>query len=146
MYCINKQISDFSAAHRLTKGYQGKCRNLHGHDYAVEVTMATSTLNEYGFVIDFSEIKNLLDHWVQNHLDHVTIVSEDDEKLLLFLKENSQKFYVLPDNVNTTVENISKHLFDIFNHLLTKHNGVSLLTVSVSETKTAKAIYSERKL
>jgi 6-pyruvoyltetrahydropterin/6-carboxytetrahydropterin synthase len=143
MYYINKQLSNFSAAHRLTKNYQGKCRNLHGHDYAVEVTLATAKLNEYGFVIDFFEIKNLLDSWVQNNLDHVTIISADDSALHGFLTENSQALYILPGNVNTTVENISKHLFDIFNNLLVAHHDVSLIEVSVSETKTAKAIYKK---
>ncbi|MBX9706042.1 MAG: 6-carboxytetrahydropterin synthase, partial [Gammaproteobacteria bacterium] len=39
MYVIKKQLDTFSAAHRLTKGYQGKCKDLHGHDYQVEITL-----------------------------------------------------------------------------------------------------------
>ena len=141
MYYISKKLSDFSAAHRLTKGYQGKCKNLHGHDYSVEVILAAPKLDRYDFVIDFSEIKNLLDNWVQNHLDHVTIISEDDSKLHEFLVENSQALYIIPGNVNTTVERIAQHLFEIFEKLLTAHKNISLIEVSVSETKSAKAYY-----
>lgn len=141
MYYISKQLSDFSAAHRILKGYQGKCQNLHGHDYGVEVVLGALTLDQYDLVVDFSDIKNLFNNWVQNNLDHVTIVSQDDSKLQQFLITNSQKFYTLPGGVNTSVESIAKHLFEIFENLLVEHKNISLIEVSVSETKTAKARY-----
>lgn len=65
----------FSAAHAL-RGYQGKCENLHGHNYRVQLTIAGTELDEIGLLVDFKEIKRILqtsitalDHTYLNDLD-----------------------------------------------------------------------------
>ncbi|MGC9323869.1 MAG: 6-carboxytetrahydropterin synthase QueD [Desulfomonilia bacterium] len=70
-----KVVESFSAAHRLT-GYQGDCERLHGHNYRVEVTVQSDTLDSVGVVMDFRDLKNLLklvldefDHQYLNDLD-----------------------------------------------------------------------------
>lgn len=143
MYKITKQLSIFSAAHRLVHGYQGKCKDLHGHNYQISVTLTTDTLDKHGFVMDFSDIKALLDNWVQNHWDHATLVSEADPILLAFVREQKQTHYVLPNQVNTTAEALAAHAFDVFNDLLkTQHNtSVQLRKVTVWESPQAKASY-----
>ena len=50
----------FSAAHQL-KGYDGDCRNLHGHNYSVVVTVHATELNEVGIALDFKKLKKALD-------------------------------------------------------------------------------------
>jgi 6-pyruvoyltetrahydropterin/6-carboxytetrahydropterin synthase len=67
MYEI-KIIRFFSAAHFL-KDYNGKCENLHGHNWKVEVMVRTDSLNEGNMAIDFSRLKYLTDN-VLNTLDH----------------------------------------------------------------------------
>ena len=60
--------SAFSAAHRLRE-YRGKFENLHGHNWRVEVTIASKQLDKRGMVIDFRKIKEKLGT-VMNKLDH----------------------------------------------------------------------------
>ena len=66
----------FEAAHRLP-GHEGKCRNLHGHSYRVEVNFYGSVSVETGMVLDFDKIK---EWWktLEPQLDHATILFEDD--------------------------------------------------------------------
>ena len=58
----------FAAAHQL-RGYQGRCENLHGHNWVVQATLEASGLNKIGLAIDFTEIKKALRE-VLDQLDH----------------------------------------------------------------------------
>ena len=60
-------IAEFDAAHSLP-GYQGKCANLHGHTYKVEMVI-TGPVGDDGFVMDFYMLKEILGA-VLNELDH----------------------------------------------------------------------------
>jgi 6-pyruvoyltetrahydropterin/6-carboxytetrahydropterin synthase len=60
-------IAEFDAAHSLP-GYQGKCANLHGHTYKVEMVI-TGPIGEDGFVMDFYKLKEILGTAI-NDLDH----------------------------------------------------------------------------
>jgi 6-pyruvoyltetrahydropterin/6-carboxytetrahydropterin synthase len=59
---------EFSAAHAL-RGYKGKCENLHGHNWKVEVYVRGSQLDEVGMLVDFRELKAATRR-VMNYLDH----------------------------------------------------------------------------
>jgi len=68
-YKIYERI-EFSAAHRL-EDYQGKCNELHGHNYLVEIWVESDNLNEQGMVVDFTVLKNIvkrLDHKYLNEI------------------------------------------------------------------------------
>ena len=69
MYLIERELKEFAAAHRLGKGYQGKCQHLHGHNYRVVVLLAGEQLDGYDFLIDFNDIKSLFDVWLQQNWD-----------------------------------------------------------------------------
>ena len=58
----------FSAAHQL-KGYDGDCRNLHGHNYNVIAVVRTNTLNDIGIALDFKRLKAALDEILDGY-DH----------------------------------------------------------------------------
>ena len=58
----------FSAAHQL-KGYNGDCRNLHGHNYNVIAVVRTAVLNEIGIALDFKLLKAALDEILDGY-DH----------------------------------------------------------------------------
>lgn len=142
MYCVNVNLNGFSAAHRLGKGYRGKCKSLHGHDYAICVTIAAAALDQYDFVADFSDIRKPFNVWVKTNLDHSTLVNEKDVSLLNFLKENEQKYYVFPDNLNTTVENLTKHLFEVFSKMFSSENKSAFVqAVEVWENSNSSARY-----
>jgi 6-pyruvoyltetrahydropterin/6-carboxytetrahydropterin synthase len=59
---------EFSAAHAL-RGYKGKCENLHGHNWKVEVYVRGERLDEIGMMVDFRELKAATRR-VMHHLDH----------------------------------------------------------------------------
>ena len=58
----------FSAAHQL-KGYNGDCKNLHGHNYSVVVTMKSPELDSIGIAMDFKILKTEVDSLLQGY-DH----------------------------------------------------------------------------
>ena len=142
MYSVSRQLKSFSAAHRLNKGYQGKCQHLHGHNYVASVTLQVDALDAFDFVMDFDDIKQLFDTWIQQHWDHVTLVSEQDVTLLKFLKEEQQQFFLIPGGVNTTAEVLAHYLFTQFSHMIAD-TKIQLVQVDVWESPHAKASYSE---
>jgi 6-pyruvoyltetrahydropterin/6-carboxytetrahydropterin synthase len=62
---------NFSSAHQL-RGYKGKCENLHGHNYKIEIYVRGSELNNIGLLIDFGDVKSAADE-VTKYLDHRNI-------------------------------------------------------------------------
>jgi 6-pyruvoyltetrahydropterin/6-carboxytetrahydropterin synthase len=62
---------NFSSAHQL-RGYRGKCENLHGHNYRIEIYARGSELDNIGLLVDFVELKAAADEVVQ-YLDHRNI-------------------------------------------------------------------------
>jgi 6-pyruvoyltetrahydropterin/6-carboxytetrahydropterin synthase len=128
----------FAAAHRLMF-HKGKCRNLHGHSYTVKVYIRgkdTSFENEHNFVLDFNDFKSIIGGWIDEHLDHATLVSEKDEKLLKVVKELDSKYYVLEDSSS---EMIALHLKRIFQQLL-ENKGLEVFKVRVSESPSTNAV------
>src|ERR1700755_3723782 len=59
---------NFSSAHQL-RGYKGKCENLHGHNYKIEIYVRGNELNNIGLLVDFVELKEAADELV-TYLDH----------------------------------------------------------------------------
>lgn len=120
MYKV-KVISDFSAAHML-RDYKGKCENLHGHNWKVEVSVSSKKLDRLGMVIDFKELKRGLNS-VLEELDHKNL-----NDLPYFKK------------VNPTSENIAKYIYD----KMEDHRPLTIdhcLKVTVWESDTACATY-----
>ncbi len=62
---------NFSSAHQL-RGYRGKCENLHGHNYKIEIYARGRELDKTGLLVDFVELKAAADDIV-NYLDHRNI-------------------------------------------------------------------------
>jgi 6-pyruvoyltetrahydropterin/6-carboxytetrahydropterin synthase len=81
----------FSAAH-LLKEIGGKCEELHGHNFLVEVSVAAESLNSEGLLIDFrvvkqwtDEVLELLDHKYLNELEYFKNINPSSEQLARFL-------------------------------------------------------------
>ena len=77
---ITKQFS-FEAGHALY-GYDGKCKNVHGHSYKLFVTVIgnpiTDTNNvKYGMVIDFSDLKKIVKTEIVDVFDHATVFNKN---------------------------------------------------------------------
>ena len=77
---ITKQFS-FETGHALY-GYDGKCRNVHGHSYKLSVTVIGTPIGDtsnvkYGMVIDFSDLKKIVKEEVVNVFDHATVFNKN---------------------------------------------------------------------
>jgi 6-pyruvoyltetrahydropterin/6-carboxytetrahydropterin synthase len=97
----------FDAAHRVMR-HESKCRNLHGHRYVLDVT-CQGELDGLGRVVDFGLMKERIGGWVDERLDHGTILHEDDTDLIKLCQKSGWKIYVLGQN--PTAENLAQHLF-----------------------------------
>ena len=82
----------FEAAHRLTNHY-GHCRNIHGHNYVVDICVAREDYSVSGktMVIDFGELKAVVGQWIKDYLDHSLILWEKDF-FVTYLKEETKLF------------------------------------------------------
>lgn len=77
---ITKQF-EFETGHALY-GYDGKCRNVHGHSYKLSVTVIgtpSSDKNDvkYGMVIDFKDLKRIVKDEIVNKFDHATVFNKN---------------------------------------------------------------------
>lgn len=118
---------NFAAAHFL-RDYNGKCENLHGHNYNVFVYLKGETLNEGGMLYDFSLLKKNLKK-VFELLDHTNLND---------LKENGCDVF----DQNPSAERIAKYIFD---KLVEFNPDLSslLYRVDIFETPTSRATYEK---
>ena len=130
MTTVSKTIA-FDAAHMLS-GYSGKCRNLHGHTYRLEVDVRGEP-DESGMVLDFFELKKCMNE-AADRFDHAFLYderSETERELASFLEKRGLKTVSLP--FRTTSENLARHFFELF------RNRFEVSAVRVRETPTSCA-------
>ena len=107
MFRVTKEIH-FCYGHRLLN-YNGKCRNLHGHNGRAVVTLEAPALDRLGMVVDFTEIKRVLGRWIDDVLDHRMLLHRDDP-IIPELRSQGEPFVEL--DVNPTAENIARLIFE----------------------------------
>jgi len=118
MYSLKVQGS-FSSAHNL-RGYKGKCEDLHGHNWVVEMVVKSTKLGKIGMVLDFKYLKKELNA-VLEKLDHKYL-----NQLPSFKK------------VNPTSENIAKYIYGRLKPSIPK-----LSRVTIWENSTSSASYEK---
>ncbi len=133
---ITKEF-DFETAHALD-GYEGKCKDIHGHSYHLKVTLIGEpsinlSLSDCGMVIDFGDIKKIVRSHVYEEFDHRLILREDSRFRGLEVS-NSRTRYV---NYQPTCENM---LIDIVTTIQKHLEGeVKLHSAFLRETATSYA-------
>ena len=140
-FSIEIKLKDFSAAHRIINNYNGICRNLHGHNYMAIINIESDKLDSTGFVVDFADIKKIINTWIAENIDHCVILTKDDVALYDFVKQNNQKYYLMDNVENTSAENIAMHLFNKFSYLITDLPNIILQSVKVYESVNSSASY-----
>ena len=96
----------FSAAHRLHLD-DSKCKNIHGHNYEVEVTITSNTVDERGFIISFEKIKGIIDQY-----DHTLILAEDDPVVdVLFRQFTSLRIVKFSPSTENFAEHLLRQIF-----------------------------------
>ena len=107
---------EFDAGHRIPD-HQSQCRHLHGHRYALEITLGGRIIDaagqpNNGMVMDFSEVKAIAMRHVVEVWDHAFLVFKDDTPIVDFLAALPDHKTVLLDRV-PTAENLARIAFDI---------------------------------
>ena len=111
---------EFDAGHRIPK-HQSQCRHLHGHRYALEVTLSGDIIDDAdrsndGMVMDFSEVKEIAKTHLVGKWDHAFLVAADDKPVVDFLSTlPGHKTVTL--NAVPTVENLARIAFAILDPL-----------------------------
>lgn len=123
------KIFTFDSSHQLI-GHCGKCANVHGHTYKLEVLLKGAPMevetspqdvengfahesvyvrevSNEGFVMDFYELKQLVNHYIVDKMDHA-FLARGDEPVLATIKETGVKVFEL--GFRTTVENMSRFI------------------------------------
>jgi 6-pyruvoyltetrahydropterin/6-carboxytetrahydropterin synthase len=101
----------FCAGHRLV-GHGGKCEHFHGHNYVAEFFVTGDTMDSVGRVIDFSDLKNRMKGWIDQHWDHSFVVWEEDHNARAALEMvTPRRIFLLP--YNPTAENMARYLLDV---------------------------------
>ena len=137
MYGLQTEAA-FDSAHFLTD-YYGKCENLHGHRWRVEVTLSQDELQTEGtmrdMVLDFGVFKKAVRELAET-LDHTFLVEEGSLKpeTLAALEAEGFSLTILP--FRTTAENLARYFCD---KLI--EQGLPVSVVEVDETPNNRAFY-----
>jgi 6-pyruvoyltetrahydropterin/6-carboxytetrahydropterin synthase len=137
---ITKQFN-FETGHALY-GYDGKCRNVHGHSYKLSVTVSGTPIDDsshvkFGMVIDFTDLKKIVKEEIVDQFDHATVFNKNTPHLeLATLLSERDHDVILVDYQPTTemmvidfAEKISKRLPE----------NISLFSIKLQETESSFA-------
>lgn len=133
LFSVKKEF-EISYAHRLLN-YNGQCENLHGHNAKIEIIIQTKKLNEQNMVEDFTYIKKVVEKWLDENLDHSTLLHKNDP-LVKILKKYKQKLYIFREN--PTAEIIAYEIAKNVEKL-----GLKIKSVRFWETNTSMAEYKK---
>ncbi|WP_273382015.1 6-carboxytetrahydropterin synthase QueD [Actinobacillus porcinus] len=114
MFKVSKEFS-FDMAHILD-GHDGKCQNLHGHTYKLQVEVSGDLVVDgakKGMVVDFTDVKRIVKAAILDPMDHAFIydtTSERECKIAALLNELNSKTFGIP--VRTTAEEMARFMFN----------------------------------
>jgi len=135
---ITRRI-EFDAGHRIPD-HKSQCRHLHGHRYAIEITLSGDIIEHSGqpangMVMDFSEVKTLACTHLIDRWDHAFLAYRGDAQLVEFLGSMPDHKTVLLDTV-PTVENLVRIAFTMLDQAYrdTYGNHLRLERVRLYET------------
>jgi len=117
--------SNFLVAHRLHR-YERTCKEVYGHNFAVEVTISEKRLNKIGFGIDFLDLKNDIDYFLKR-FDH----------------KNLNEFKTFK-KITPTSENMAIWPYDSLSEKINSKN-IKIIKVKIKESPQFKANYYEEK-
>ena len=137
---ITKQFS-FETGHALY-GYDGKCKNVHGHSYRLDVTVIgnpiTDTTNvKFGMVIDFGDLKTIVKQEIVDVFDHATVFNKNTPHLELARELEKRGHNVLLVDYQPT----SEMMVIDFAQKIKKHlpSNIKLHSLKLQETATSFA-------
>ncbi len=130
---------EFDAGHRIPS-HNSHCRHLHGHRYAIEITLSGNIITDegianQGMIMDYSEVKRIAKDTLINKWDHAFLVYSGDIQVLKFLQSIKDHKTVILDKP-PTAENLALIAFDILDHAYIDNyeNNLRLEKIRLYET------------
>ena len=138
------KIFRFEAAHALM-GYDGRCRNIHGHSYEMRVTIKGMPIMDdsspkNGMVMDFGDLKRIVNEEIIDHYDHAFIINHNmPQEFVDEVKRNYERIIVLPYQPTTELMLID------FSKKIKKRlpEGIQLVKIFLKETEGSYAEWIE---
>ncbi|MUP45052.1 6-carboxytetrahydropterin synthase [Gramella sp. BOM4] len=137
---ITKQFS-FETGHALF-GYDGKCRNVHGHSYKLSVTVIGQPISDmdnvkFGMVIDFGDLKKIVKSEIVDQFDHATVFNKNTPHVELAEELKSRGHHVLLVDYQPTSENMVIDFSEKIKKQLPTH--IKLHSLKLQETESSFA-------
>ena len=137
---ITKKFS-FETGHALY-GYDGKCRNVHGHSYKLSVTVIGNPISDsshvkFGMVIDFSDLKKIVKEEIVDVFDHATVFNKNTPHVELAKELSDRGHNVLLVNYQPTSEMMVIHFAEKIKARLP--SGIKLYALKLQETDSSYA-------
>lgn len=137
---ITKQF-DFETGHALY-GYDGKCKNIHGHSYKLSVTVSGTPISDstnvkYGMVIDFGDLKKIVLSEIVDKFDHATVFNKHTPHIELANELKKRGHSIILVDYQPTSEMM---LIDFAQKIKSKLPGnIKLYSLKLQETGTSHA-------
>ncbi|EZH75033.1 6-pyruvoyl tetrahydropterin synthase [Aquimarina atlantica] len=137
---ITKQFS-FETGHALY-GYDGKCRNVHGHSYKLSVTVIGTPITDtshvkLGMVIDFGDLKKIVKEDIEDVFDHATVFNKNTPHIELAKELEKRGHNVILVDYQPTSENM---VIDFAKKITSRlPEGITLFSLKLQETETSFA-------
>lgn len=137
---ITKQFN-FETGHALY-GYDGKCKNIHGHSYKLSVTVIGSPITDtnnvkYGMVIDFSDLKKIVKEDIVDVFDHATVFNKNTPHLELAMELKDKGMDVILVDYQPTSEMMVIDFAEKIKNRLPEN--IKLYSLKLQETETCFA-------
>ncbi len=137
---ITKQFS-FETGHALY-GYDGKCKNVHGHSYKLSVTVIGQPISDtsnvkFGMVIDFSDLKKIVKEEIVDKFDHATVFNKNTPHIELAAELKNRGHHVILVDYQPTSENMVTDFAEKIRKRLP--SAVELHSLKLQETDTSFA-------
>lgn len=137
---ITKQFN-FETGHALY-GYDGKCRNVHGHSYKLSVTVIGKPITDtshvkLGMVIDFGDLKKIVKEEIVDKFDHATVFNKNTPHVELAKELTDRGHNVILANYQPTSENM---VIDFAAKIKSRlPEKIALFSLKLQETETSFA-------
>jgi 6-pyruvoyltetrahydropterin/6-carboxytetrahydropterin synthase len=137
---ITKQFT-FETGHALY-GYDGKCKNVHGHSYKLSVTVIGNPITDslhvkYGMVIDFGDLKKIVKQEIVDVFDHATVFNKNTPHIELAEELENRGHHVILVDYQPTSENMVIDFADKIKKRLP--DSIQLHSLKLQETETSFA-------
>lgn len=143
---ITKQFS-FETGHALY-GYDGKCKNVHGHSYKLSVTVIGTPISDtsnvkFGMVIDFSDLKKIVREEVVDVFDHATVFNKNTPHVELAEELRNRGHHVILVGYQPTSENMVIDFAEKIKSRLPENIALHSLRLQETETSYAEWFQSD---